>query len=112
MYLLIDKISEGIGESDKFLISLSERSIEKPWIKAELRNALMDEIAGVKPEFIVPIKLGRSPRAPPFIESKRYIDLATKTDRRVAPRHSGWVTMDDQTGARAHVDSRQSAPLC
>src|SRR5438105_990717 len=55
---LVEKIAAGIDEADKFLIFLSQRSIEKPWVKAELRKALMAEIQGVKPEFIVPVKVG------------------------------------------------------
>jgi hypothetical protein len=38
---LIDKIAEGIESSEKFLIFLSERSIGKPWVRAELKKALM-----------------------------------------------------------------------
>lgn len=77
---LIDKISEGIDSSDKFLIFLSSSSIEKPWVKAELRKALMKEITGVNPEFIIPIKLGKISSFPPFLESKLYIDLESKTE--------------------------------
>ena len=77
---LIDKIAEGIESSDKFLIFLSENSIEKPWVKAELRKALMAEIEGVKPDFIVPVKLGRISKFPAFIESKKYIDLEELTE--------------------------------
>lgn len=77
---LIEKIAEGIDEADRFLIFLSERSIEKPWVKAELRKALMAEIQGIKPEFIVPVKIGPVSKFPPFIESKYYIDLETKTE--------------------------------
>lgn len=77
---LIDKIAEGIDTSDKFLIFLSSNSIDKPWVKAELRKALMKEINGINPEFIVPIKLGKISSFPPFLESKLYIDLESKTE--------------------------------
>jgi hypothetical protein len=77
---LIGKLASGIDEADKFLIFLSERSIHKPWVKAELRKALMAEITSVKPDFIVPVKLGKISQFPPFIESKYYIDLETRTE--------------------------------
>jgi hypothetical protein len=77
---LIDKIAAGIDQADKFFIFLSEQSIEKPWVKAELRKALMAEIQGVKPEFIVPVKLGSISTFPPFLESKYYIDLEGQTE--------------------------------
>jgi len=77
---LIDKISAGIDKSDKFLIFLSSSSIDKPWVRAELRKALMKEIQGINPEFIIPIKLGKISSFPPFLESKLYIDLESKTE--------------------------------
>jgi len=77
---LIEKIHAGIAESDKFLIFLSPNSIDKPWVRTELRKALFDEIAGIKPEFIIPIKLGHISQFPPFLESRFYIDIETKTE--------------------------------
>jgi hypothetical protein len=77
---LIEKIHSGIEASDRFLIFLSPHSVEKPWVRAELRKALADEIAGVKSEFIVPIKVGRISQLPPFLESRFYIDIETKTE--------------------------------
>lgn len=77
---LIEKIHSGINESDKFLIFLSPNSIDKPWVRTELRKALADEIAGVKPEFIIPIKVGHISQFPPFLESRFYIDIETKTE--------------------------------
>lgn len=89
---LIDKIAQGIDEADKFLVFLSERSIDKPWVRAELRKALMAEIEGVKPDFIVPVKLGAITRFPPFIESKYYIDLETKTQEEWLPEIYASIT--------------------
>ena len=77
---LIETIHAGIENSDKFLIFLSPNSIDKPWVRAELRKALMDEINGIKPEFIVPIKVGHISQFPPFLESRFYIDIEAKTE--------------------------------
>lgn len=77
---LIERIAAGIDEADKFLVFLSETSIKKPWVKTELRKALMAEIEGVKPEFVIPVKLGAISQMPPFLESKYYIDLETLTE--------------------------------
>jgi hypothetical protein len=77
---LIEKIHDGIENSEKFLIFLSANSIDKPWVRAELRKALMNEINGIKPEFIVPIKLGKISQFPPFLESRFYIDLQSKEE--------------------------------
>lgn len=77
---LIEKIASGIDESDKFLIFISKNSINKSWVRTELKKALMKEISGINPNFIVPIKLGHIDTFPSFLESKLYIDLETKTE--------------------------------
>lgn len=77
---LIEKIHAGIESADKFLIFLSPNSIDKSWVRAELRKALADEISGVKPEFIIPIKVGHISQFPPFLESRFYIDIENKTE--------------------------------
>jgi hypothetical protein len=77
---LVEKVHGGIAAADKFLIFLSPNSIEKPWVRAELRKALADEINGIKPEFIIPIKAGHISQFPPFLESRFYIDIESKTE--------------------------------
>jgi hypothetical protein len=77
---LVDKIHTGIKDADKFLIFLSPNSIEKPWVRTELKKALADEISGIKPEFIIPIKIETIPSFPPFLESRFYIDIENKTE--------------------------------
>jgi hypothetical protein len=77
---LIETIHSGIENSDKFLIFLSPNSIDKLWVRTELRKALTDEINGIKPEFIIPIKVGHISQFPPFLESKLYIDIESKTE--------------------------------
>lgn len=77
---LIETVHAGIESSDKFLIFLSPNSIDKPWVRAELRKALADEINGIKPEFIIPVKVGHISQLPPFLESRFYIDIVNKTE--------------------------------
>lgn len=77
---LIEKIHRGIDDADKFLIFLSPNSIDKQWVRIELRKALADEITGIKPEFIIPVKLGHIPHFPPFLEGRFYIDIEAKTE--------------------------------
>ena len=108
---LIEKLASGIDDADKFLIFLSERSIRKPWVRAELRKALMAEIKGVKPDFIVPVKLGDVSKIPPFIESKYYIDLETKTEDEWLPEIYASITgvpartePDAEDNLRVHVE--------
>lgn len=77
---LIDKIHEGIKNSDKFLIFLSEKSIYKPWVKAELKSALMQEIRDGKQDFIIPVLISSIKEFPPFLDSKHYISVFNKTE--------------------------------
>lgn len=76
---LIDRIAAGMDQAERFLIFLSAASIDKPWVRAELKRAIMREIEGVEPDFIVPVKLGHITSVPPFLESKKYIDLERLT---------------------------------
>ncbi len=77
---LIEKIHTGIESADKFLIFLSSNSIDKPWVRTELKKALSDEISGIKPEFIIPIKIGPISHFSPFLESRFYIDIENKIE--------------------------------
>jgi hypothetical protein len=40
---LIETVHAGIEAADRFLIFLSPNSIDKPWVRTELRKALADE---------------------------------------------------------------------
>jgi hypothetical protein len=76
---LLDKIARGMDESEKFFIFLSTVSVTKPWVKAELRRALMREIDNVEPSYIVPVKVGDLSTIPAWLEDKLYIDLGKLT---------------------------------
>jgi hypothetical protein len=76
---LLAKIAAGMDEAHKFVIFLSETSISKPWVQAELRRAIMREIVGVDPAHIVPVKIGTLGQMPAFLEHKLYIDLPNMT---------------------------------
>jgi hypothetical protein len=41
---ITDKISQGLAESDYFLIALSDNSTQSEWVKKELNQALVTEI--------------------------------------------------------------------
>jgi TIR domain len=76
---LIGKISEGIDQADKFFVFLSEVSVNKPWVQSELRDALADEIAGIRPDFVVPVLLRKLSEIPRFLKDKLYVDLSGMT---------------------------------
>lgn len=72
---LLAKIGDGMDKSDKFLIFLSPTSITKPWVLAELRDALTLDIQGIKPDFVVPVIIDELSTLPPFLRDKKHIDI-------------------------------------
>jgi hypothetical protein len=97
---LLEKIAEGIDEAEKFFVFLSKVSITKPWVKRELRSAIMDEIEGIRPDFVAPVLLENIGRVPRFLEDKLYIDLPGMTQKE-------WMAAFDAaiTGAPAQSHS-------
>lgn len=72
---LLDKIAEGMDQAVRFFVFLSPISVTKPWVQAELRRALTQELGGKRPDYVVPVKLGGLTSVPAFVEHKKYIDL-------------------------------------
>ncbi len=72
---LLDKIAEGMDQAARFFVFLSPVSVGKPWVQAELRRALTQELGGQRPGYVVPVKMGGLSAVPPFMEHKKYIDL-------------------------------------
>lgn len=68
-----EKIAQGLAESDFFLIVVSRNSIESPWVKKELNNALVQEIERRKVA-VLPIKLDDA-TMPGSIQDKHYADF-------------------------------------
>lgn len=69
-----DKISQGLIESDYFLIALSEASINSSWVQKELNAALINEIEKRKVK-VIPIKLSEC-EIPVLIKDKKYADFS------------------------------------
>lgn len=69
-----EKIAQGLAESDYFLIGMSQRSNESPWVQKELNNALMTEMQR-RNVHILPLKLDDSPM-PQIIAEKKYADFS------------------------------------
>ncbi len=78
---LLDAIAAGMDAASRFFVFLSPVSIGKSWVKAELRRALTQELGGARPDYVVPVKMGGLQIVPPFVESKKYIDLDRLTER-------------------------------
>jgi len=70
---LIDKISDGLSESDYLVIVLSRNSVLSSWVSKELNYYLMKEIAGKKVK-ILPIIIDNCD-IPVFLLEKIYADF-------------------------------------
>lgn len=68
-----EKISQGLAESDYFIIAMSDHSVNSEWVKRELNSALVTEIESKKVK-ILPIKLSEC-TFPPLIKEKKYADF-------------------------------------
>jgi len=68
-----DKVSQGLAESDYFVIAISENSLNSEWVKKELNSALIDEIESKKVK-VLPIKLSDI-QFPPLMRDKKYADF-------------------------------------
>jgi hypothetical protein len=70
-----EKISQGLVESDYFLIALSDDSVKSAWVQRELNAALINEIEKRQVK-ILPIKLSDC-EVPTLIKDKKYADFST-----------------------------------
>lgn len=78
---LVEAIGKGMDEADVFFVFISPASITKPWVKAELHDAITQEITGSKPGWIVPVVLSRPDSFPAFIRAKKYIAVGDLPER-------------------------------
>ena len=70
---LIEKIENGISDSDYLLVVLSEDSVKSEWVKRELRAMLTAEIAQGKVK-VVPLVISDC-EMPVFLQDKLYVDF-------------------------------------
>lgn len=68
-----EKVSQGLAESDYFIIAMSDNSVQSEWVKRELNSALINEIESKKVR-ILPIKLSDC-EFPQLIKDKKYADF-------------------------------------
>ncbi len=69
-----ERISQGLAESDYFLLGVSKASVESEWVKKELNGALVNEVQR-RAVHILPLKLDQTPM-PSAISDKKYADFS------------------------------------
>jgi nucleoside 2-deoxyribosyltransferase len=70
---LIEKIVEGINQSDFIIAVLSKSSIHSKWVEQELKSGFMKDPTGAK-RVLIPIVLEKV-EIPPFLRNIKYADL-------------------------------------
>jgi hypothetical protein len=69
-----ERISQGLAESDYFLLAVSRKSVESEWVKKELNGALVNEVQR-RAVHILPLKLDDTAMPAP-IADKKYADFS------------------------------------
>ncbi len=72
---LIEKIEEGIEQTDFLGVIISSNSVDSEWVKREVRIALTQEISGKKVK-VLPILL-EEVKIPIFLTDKKYADFTS-----------------------------------
>jgi hypothetical protein len=71
---IVQRIEEGIRQSDYILVILSENSIHSTWVQQEIRATLSREVSGAN-QILIPVVIGEV-KLPPFLSHKKYVDLS------------------------------------
>lgn len=73
---LIEKIEDGIENTDYLGVIISSNSVKSEWVKREVRIALNQEINGKRIK-VLPILLEKV-EIPPFLKDKKYADFTSE----------------------------------
>lgn len=77
---LVDKVGEGIESSDRLVVFLSPHSVDSNWVRKEVSNGLIMEIAeekGLGQKFVVPALILPC-KVPLMLRDKLYADFTNK----------------------------------
>jgi len=81
---ILDGISNGIRDTDYFLIVLSRASVTSRWVRAELNSALYDEISGIG-AIVIPLQI-EDCDVPPLLRDKVILNVKALGFREVVKR--------------------------
>jgi hypothetical protein len=70
------KIDEGLGDCELFIVVLSKNSVSRPWVQTELDAATIGKLNG-KVRKIIPIKIEECGDLPPMLGSLCWEDFST-----------------------------------
>jgi hypothetical protein len=84
---VVEEISNGLSATSKFLIVLSPKGIQRPWVRKELSAAFQQALAGPG-KLILPV-MYRQCQPPPFLAAHRWLDFTV--DKQYAS-HLGELT--------------------
>lgn len=71
---LIEKISDGIRQSDYILVVLSENSLQSKWVQEEIKMAFQKNSAGAK-RVLIPVLHGKV-EVPRYLRDIKYVNLS------------------------------------
>ena len=73
---IVERVGQGLAESDYFILAMSNNSVSSPWVAKELNQALVSEIEQREVK-ILPLKLD-SCEIPTLLKDKKYADFSSQ----------------------------------
>jgi len=105
---LIEKIGEGIESSDKLVVFLSPNSSDSNWVRREVANGLIMEIAeekGLGSKFVIPALLAPC-KVPVMLRDKLYADFSNKAFDAACEELYRGITEQPRGPQRANLENR------
>jgi hypothetical protein len=75
---IVDKVNEGLKDSEYFLLILSPNALSSSWVKEETSFAVLQQIA-FKGIFVIPVLI-QDCDIPPLLRHRRYVDFRKSYD--------------------------------
>lgn len=98
---LVDKIQEGLNQSDFLVVVLSKNSVDSPWCKKELNSIMMSEIQE-KSTRIIPILIEEC-TIPLFLREKLYADFRSNFEVGFSALMRSLAHLRKDKAGRGHV---------
>ncbi len=76
---IVEGVSEGLRDTDYFVLVISENSLSSRWVQQEYNSAMMSELSG-KGVIVLPIRIDDAP-LPPLLMDRIYADFRTDYDK-------------------------------
>jgi hypothetical protein len=102
---IVTRISDGLKDSDYFMVVLSKASVASPWVQEEINSALMDQVSG-KGTAVLPVLIEEC-EIPPLLRSRLYADFRQSFEVGIG----SLLRVLEQEGESAKDVARRTGPV-